>query len=262
MRYIVIIILLLISHDLFSQKQIRDKASEAQEKRQVYKEWGDWRPKAKRVLGVPTNPAYWTVWSWTQKNNRYRRGKDIRPLKSDGEENQRNLLNMQLKNTAKKLREETDKQKELNLKEYAHITSLTSQGDPLYLLYYKKRLKNLIEIRAYLPFLLEYFSRFENFSNAQQQTIEDMYDEFQVLQDKLEVSHSSDMDRGKRFLNYHEIMLDLRKLERKMGSYSHNQIRLKEIRTKTNRRMNSINLTEMNDRERFRQMILNNPDFN
>lgn len=255
--------LLLISHNIIAQKNIRDKASEAQEKRQVYLEWGDWRPRPNRVLGVPTNPAYYTVWQWSPTNRRYRRGQDIRPLKADGEENQRNLLNWQLRENAEKLRKETDIQKDLNLNEFAHITSVTSTVDPLYLIYYKKRLKKLLEVQDYLSFLLEYFSDMNSFSSSQRKIIEDMYDEFEVLQEKLSVSHGANMDRGKRFINYHEIMLDLRKLERKIGSYKHNQIRLTETRKKIRRK---IRQTEeipegMNDRERFNRIISNNPDF-
>lgn len=260
---LLILMLLFLSHDLYSQKQIRDKASEAQEKRQVYMQWGDWRPKARRVLGVPTNPAYFTVWQWSPTNRRYRSGDDIRPLKADGEENQRNVLNWQLRENAEALKKETDEQKDLNLNEFAHITSATSNADPLYLIYYKKRLKNLLDINNYWLFIVEYFPELELPSSSQRKVIEDMHDEFQVLQEKLKVSHGSNMDRGKRFLNYHEIMLDLRRLERKIGSYKHNQVRLKETRNNINTkiRQNQTIPEGMNDRERFNRIISNNPDF-
>lgn len=263
MRLRILTIMMFSFHIATAQtiEPLEDKAAVGQEKRQVYREWGSWHPENKKWY---KNPRGWLlhhmVWKWNSTNKNYKKGEDIRPLKEDGEETQRTLLQYQLKEETDKVLEETKILEKEHLLELNHVINETAKTDPMYLLYYRKRLKPLREIGEFSDFKEHY--KIPSLNDEQK---EEFYEQFEILKDKLDMSYHIDMPRGKRFLNYHEIFRDLRDLEDNMTRLNRSNENLLRIRTKSKHRFNkskpfnnSNNQEEINDLKRFEEMIIDN----
>lgn len=208
-------------------KRIIDPALIAQEKRMVFQEWNDWKPDAKtKILGINTgwntNPKYTIVWGWTapKRNQRYRKGEDIRPLKPTGLETQRFAKLKLMENQAENIKKSIDTIYKRSLADMAHNTHLTASADPLYLLYYRRMLEPLQKFP-------------ENPSTAIQWGIKNPAvlvqlkntGQYKQLQEKLllaketyEQGRKLDMPRGKRFLMYHKALMNWREFQRMLFS--------------------------------------------
>lgn len=246
---------------MYSQRVIKDLSAEAMEKRMVFQAWGEFRPNANRILGIPTNPAYYEAWEFRPSNRRYRRGPDIRPLKPGGEESQRmfKLVGIELSSDRKK--RDTDDLKEDNLTEISHISEVTSEVDPLYNLYYKKTLKH-INHSSQVAFRLTYYGHLGSNSRIETELMETLYKRHSLLNNKYGLIKNTDMPRGKRFLAYHDLMLELRELEKHIAIAINKQKKDKIILNKLDNDINiDNNIQPLSDRERFIQMTLDNPIF-
>lgn len=226
MQKIGIILLFFLSYSFFSQKRLYDPTIVAQEKRQVFESWGDWRPYPKYVLGIQTNFNYATVWGWLApaRNRRYKNGADIRPLKVGGIETQR-LAEVKLQEEeTKKIKLEIDSIYKRNVQYFAHWTEKTVDADPLWILYYKRMLRPLNEMNM-KP------SNYQEWGFKDQKTYEFMkrmglLDNLQRKLDLLKanytIARTLPMPRGKRFLKYHKCLIEWRELK-SMISHGENQ---------------------------------------
>ena len=208
---------------LYSQNILNDPSIVAQHKRQVFESWGDWRPYPKYLLGVQTNFAYATVWGWLSPsiNQSYKNGTDIRPLKPTGLEVQR-LINTELqKLEVGKIKVEVDTLYKRNVQDLAHWTSATVDADPLWLLYYKRMLNPL----KYFPQFPQDYNEWqlkdeETFQQLKRiGAINRLQEKLNLLKDKYQISRTVDMPRGKRFLMYHETLVDWRKFINEIKSF-------------------------------------------
>lgn len=196
-------------------KKLNDPSIVAQHKRQVFEAWGDWRPYPKYLFGVQTNFAYATVWGWLapQRNRDYKDGSDIRPLKPTGLEVQR-LVELEVqRKEAEKIKIEVDTLYKRNLQDFAHWTSVTSDADPLWLLYYKRMLIPLKEFPAnpqnFMQWQLKDDKTYQNMLAFGE--IDYLKEQLDLLKDQYDNSRTLDMPRGKRFLMYHETLIGWRK---------------------------------------------------
>lgn len=224
MKKTILPLAMIVSTIAFSQvKRLNDPSIVAQEKRQVFERWGDWRPYPKYVLGIQTNFAYATVWGWLspQRNRNYKNGADIRPLRVGGEETQRLALAEAERAKAEIIAKETDTLQKRAIQEFAHITSVTASADVLWLLYYKSALKPLENFPAepanYLQWRLPNAKTYDMLKGLGM--IDDLQSELNLLKEKYDQSRTVDMPRGKRFIMYTETLLGWRRFITKIKRY-------------------------------------------
>ena len=206
-------------------KRLNDPSIVAHNKRMVFQSWGDFRPYPKYTLGIQTNFAYATVWGWLapSRNRDYKNGADIRPLKPTGLEVQRFAeLEFQRKE-AEKIKLQVDTLYTRNVQDFAHWTSATAEADPLWLLYYKRMLKQLREFpetpQNFIQWRLKDDKTYQ--SMLANGGIETLQRELDLLKDKYKNSRTLDMPRGKRFLMYHETLIEWRKFNDKLRALNH-----------------------------------------
>lgn len=196
-------------------QRLKDPHIVGQEKRQVFQQWGDWRPNPKYFLGIQTNLAYATVWGWIapQRNRDYRNGADIRPLSPAGLQNQRYASTLLEEKETEKVLEEIKSVYSHAIDEQLHYSSATVPTDPLYLLYYKPMLKDLQEFNTDSPIPLQWgftsTAAFESFQRLGM--MGEIKRKLDVLQDRLELAKSMEIPRGKRIMMFHECLIEWRK---------------------------------------------------
>lgn len=209
-----------------SYKRLYDPSIVAQEKRQVFAGgWGDWRPYPKYFLGVQTNFNYATIWGmWAPQHNKdYKNGPDIRPLKPNGgEEVLRQLLTAEQESQTKKIDLRVDSLHARNMADYAYWTAYTVDADPLWLLYFKRKLKPVYAMAdhplTYWEWGLpnqEIYDQLVQFG-----TIERFQQELDVIKDKYYQCRHMDMPRGKRFLMYIDTYKRWRKFRNSISLYN------------------------------------------
>lgn len=204
-------------------KKLNDPSIVAQHKRQVFESWGDFRPYPKYVLGVQTNFAYATVWGWLspRRNQDYKNGADIRPLKPTGLEVQR-LAELELeRKEAEIIKKQVDSLYNRNLQDFAHWTSATVDADPLWLLYYKKMLSPLNQFpekpQSYIQWGLKDQKTYEQLLGNG--GIEKLQETLDLLKDQYKNSRTQQMPRGKRFLMYHNTLIAWRDFKKSFRGY-------------------------------------------
>lgn len=216
-----------ISIFTFSQvsvKKLNDPAIVAQHKRMVFESWGNFKPDPKYVLGIQTNFAYATVWGWMAPsiNRDYKDGSDIRPLKPTGIEVQR-LAELEIQRSeADKIKKEADTIYKRNVQDFAHWTSATVNADPLWLLYYKAMLKPLRDFPENPQNFLEWQLKDDKTYQTMKTngSIDNLKEKLDLLKDQYSKSRTLDMPRGKRFLLYHETLIEWRKFIKQLRSFN------------------------------------------
>jgi hypothetical protein len=211
---------LLLSFQIKGQsvKRVQDPNIVAQEKRQVFQQWGEWRPYPNyNFFGIQTNIAYMNIWGWLSPrvNRDYKRGSDIRPLGPAGLQNQRYVSTKQEESETEKVLKEVRDVYNVHLDEQLHYSSVTVPTDPLYLLYYKTMLKDLQEFDTNSPIASQWgftnteaFERFERLG-----MMGESKRKLDVLQNRLELSKSMEIPRGKRIMMWHECLVEWRKIK-------------------------------------------------
>lgn len=227
------IFFLLIGFFSFAQNRLNDPSIVAQHKRMVFERWGDWRPYPKYTrigfIKIQTNFAYGTIWGSgnfiaPKRNVRYRKGADIRPLRVGGKEMLRQGAVQLQQNRAESLAKSVDTVYSRNVADFAHWTHLTAKADPLWLLYYKRMLRPLMEfpddvekdVRA-----VKYMKRFniEDWRDLYNKDPwwEQMQDVLKIMKDELKFVQKTDMPRGKRILLYHRILRKWRVFDERLN---------------------------------------------
>lgn len=210
--YVLLVIVTCVSFTSFSQKKINDKTLNAQERRQVFIRWGDWQPPAKWVLGMQINQAHSRVWGWSgpSANRRYKNGSDIRPLAPLGTQTLRGLALIEQERISTLMVEETNELARLAEREILYHSSVTAKVDPLYLLYFSKTLKPIIDYN--LMYFNEHIKNPEVFNYLDEIGVFDAHDRrMRILVDRLNGLFKSDMERGQRIIGYHNILEAFRK---------------------------------------------------
>jgi len=217
-----------------SVKRLNDPSIVAQHKRMTFESWGDWRPYPKYFLGIQTNFAYATVWGiWAPKINReYKDGEDIRPLKPTGEQNLRFAQLKFQEEEAKKIKAASDTIYKRSVQDLAHWTSATVDADPLWLLYYKRMLKPITEIpdtpQNFMEWRLKDQATYDALNTTG--TLKRLQEELDLIKEKYSMSRSMDMPRGKRFLMYHETLIQWRKFIQELRKHNNKTTLLLEYK--------------------------------
>lgn len=259
MRVFFLMLLLTFSSIVTAQRRLYDPTIVSQEKRQVFESWGDWRPYGKWRFGIQTNFNYATVWGWLApaRNRRYKKGGDIRPLKPDGIEMQRlGEVKLQEEQT-KQIKVEIDSLYKRNMQDFAHWTPLTVDADPLWLLYYKRMLRPLNDFPDNPSDYRQWGFKDDDTYQVLKQTggIDFLQKKLDLLKDKYKVSRSVAMPRGKRFIMYHECLLDWRKFKEILSEHKQRSNLLLEYKSLFDKTKNIINSNRKTDVEIVRQVI-------
>lgn len=245
----------------------------AQEKRQVFQQWGDWQPKGKYFLGIQYNWHYTMVWGWAapSRNRDYRDGKDIRPLSPTGLQNQRYASTLIQEEQTDKIKEHSDIVHDETFDEYMHISSLSTEADPLYILYYKRSLRDLLNSEAIND--SNKWNKLEEIGmnrgtylryavNHNYGVIDKLVLDIGTLADKYKIARTVDMPRGKRILMYHECLVEWRQIIRYIG-YLNNQslfIQRAEKKINTVKRKSKIpGAKQRRDAEILHDILMSNP---
>jgi len=210
-----------------AQRIIKDPHITAQEERMVFKRWGNfmpyptykktWTPFGWIKTGIQTNWHYTMTWgngAWLSgkggksKYQGYLNGPDMRPLGPIGPQTQRMALNTILQETSSAHKKHSDSLRNAALSEYANNSGLLSGIDPLWLLYYRRELRKLIDYSQ--------GSAADGLSEREKQYLSEtgvtdwFDDEMMRMQERLDAAHGADMDRGGRVLAYHRILKEYR----------------------------------------------------
>ena len=188
-----------------AQMVIHDQSIIYQQERMVFKQWdkNDFTPKPGFLH---TNPLYWLTWAWypDYKNT------DLRPLGPVGPQTQRLALVAALQNTENAYKLQADTFRNTAVSEAVNYSGLLSDADPLWLLYYSKELKDLINQQD-ADLLNGISAKVRNYLQTSG-TYQWYLDESHSLQERLQTARTTTLDRGSRILTYHRLLNDYRKL--------------------------------------------------
>lgn len=232
MKYL-LIICLLCPGTLFAQQLVKDEAMRYQQERMVYKQWDQDKFKpGSGFLGL--NPYYWLTWGLFNPN--YHK-KDLRPLSAAGPQTKRLGLTAAMQNTDDKYKLQADTLGTQGLSGIANQSGLVTPADPLWLLYYSKELRPVLEntpagiLNKLPPDVRETV------------TGEGLYawykHELDSLKERIEGARSANMDRGARILAYHRMLQEYRTLEatwatRTASAQKHTALTDQQKKVKTN----------------------------
>ncbi len=223
------------------QTPIHDKAIVAQQERMVFKQWDEDKffPEPNRVLGIPTNPIWYSTWALHPNYPDL----DRRPLSPAGEQTQRLGLAAAMQMSSTYYKQHSDTVRNLATAEMARISGALSAADPLYQLYYKKELKPLEDPTS---------SAFQGISHEVVSYMTDhgayqwYLNNMGSLSERYDFARSLDMERGQRILMYHRIMLEMRDV-------------LKKWQYKLDMSSNMLAFRKLNDRKTSGEIILSDP---
>jgi hypothetical protein len=206
MKYFLITLMMCFTmQSIKAQRAIEDKAMFYQQERMVYKQWdrGKFEPGS-GWLGI--NPYYWLTWGLHPNYP----DTDRRPLSSWGPQTQRLGMVGVMNSTSGGYKLEADTLRNTALLELTNFSGSLSSTDPLWLLYYSKELKPVLEysdatILGTLPAIVRakvisegIFSWYKN--------------ELDVLKERINGARNVNMDRSSRILAYHRLLNEYRLL--------------------------------------------------
>lgn len=217
---LILLIVLLIQGIALAQfgggvRRLKDPHIVAQEKRQVFQQWGNWLPAPKYFLGIQTSVNHALVWGWMSpdRNQDYRKGPDIRPLSPTGLQNQRYASTYAQEQQTRQILEFSNSVYNEAVSEFAHNEGVLSPTDPLYQLYYKRMLSPLENFDVESSYYTDWGFKSQSAYNEARRTksLDKIKEKIEVTQEKYTTAKKMDMPRGKRLLQYHECLLEWRK---------------------------------------------------
>ena len=248
--------------------RVKDPHIVAQEKRQVFQQWGNWLPNPNyNFFGIQTNVHYMLVWGWLapERNRDYRNGSDIRPLSGAGLQNQRMASSVMQERRTQDVLAQIRNVHSTALAEQLHYSSVTVPADPLYVLYYRPMLKKLENFNTSTSNYSDWgftnvraFERFERLGllGVSKRNLD-------LMQDNLHLAKTMEIPRGKRIMMFHDCLVSWRKhqsyiayLNRQGSSAIKSQDRLESLRSV---KRNGTNNKPRTDSEIFEEVLLSNP---
>ena len=189
-----------------SQSVIDDESLRYQQQRMVYLQWDQNKFTPKSGF-LSLNPYYWLTWGWFYPNYH---NTDLRPLSTSGPQTQRLALVGSLNTIDGKYKVQSDTVRNTMLSEMAAQSGAASSTDPLWLLYYQKQFRPVLNYSA--ATLLGGLST----QVSTQLVSEGLYSwytgELARLKQRIEGAHDADMDRGSRILAYYRLLQEYQQL--------------------------------------------------
>jgi hypothetical protein len=190
----------------YAQEEINDQPIIYQEQRMVFQQWnqGDFTPKAGFL---DLNPYYWLIWGLFYPNYH---DTDRRPLSATGPQTQRLALVGTMNSTDNSYKKYSDTVRNTALSNIANQTGSISGLDPLWLLYYNQQFSSVIN---YTPAsVLLGLSTQASAKLISEGTYGWYLNELNMLKERVQGAHTSDMDRGSRIMAYYRLLKEYRVL--------------------------------------------------
>jgi len=208
MKYLILMIVspLLLFCKCLAQSQTNDEAFRYQEQRMVYQQWD--QKKFKPTSGfLGLNPYYWLTWGFFYPN--YHKT-DLRPLSGSGPQTQRLALVAAMNSTDDKYKLQSDTVRNTALSQLSSQTGLISDADPLWFLYYNNEFKPVLSNST--TSILAGLSPQVVTKLMSEGTYNWYKNELDMLKERIDGAHTTNMDRGSRILAYYRLLQDYRKI--------------------------------------------------
>jgi len=205
-KLIILCCFLAVGWRSYAQEEVKDQPIIYQEQRMVYQQWNqkDFTPTA-GFLSL--NPYYWLVWGLFYPN--YHKT-DRRPLSATGPQTQRLTLVGTQNSTDDSYKQNSDTVRNTALSTIANQSGLASDFDPLWLLYYNQEFSPVLN---YTPgSILVGLSPQASAKLVSEGTYSWYLNELNMLKERVQGAHTSDMDRGSRIMAYYRLLKEYRKL--------------------------------------------------
>mgnify|MGYP000009055276 FL=1 len=211
--------------------------------------WGD-------ILGMNLGVVSGDI----RRNQRYKNGRDIRPLGPYGQETQRQAKLLLMQKEAELAKKQMDSVYSRSMADLAHYTHLTAKADPMYLLYYKRMLMPLANFPDQPLTYQEWgFTSPSAFRKAKETgQIEPLQQKLDILKGMYEKALKLDMPRGKRILMYHKAMMGWREFVTMVRNCNqNNKFLLQNNKIRKNAQYTLDDFEEFYDDAQIMQEILN-----
>ncbi|MDT3401280.1 hypothetical protein [Mucilaginibacter terrae] len=201
-----LLILLLLQQVAHAQQMVKDDAMIYQQQRMVFQQW-DQNKFTPKPGFLSLNPYYWLTWGLFHPN--YHKT-DRRPLSATGPQTQRLALVGTMNSIDGRYKLQSDTVRNTALSEIANHSEMITAADPLWQLYYSQQLRPVLNfsvasILAGLPPAVS--------AKVSEEGLLNWYiSELEMLRERVQAAHSTDMDRGARIMSYHRLLLEYRKL--------------------------------------------------
>lgn len=202
----VLLLLLASLQQTSAQSVVQDQSLRYQQERMVYLQWD--QKKFTPTSGfLSLNPYYWLVWGLFHPDYHQT---DRRPLSATGPQTQRLALVAALNATDYSYKLQSDTVRNTALSEIANQTGLITDADPLWQLYYQRELDPVINhsqtriLAGLSPAVTQelltdgFYAWYQN--------------ELDMLKERIDAAHTTNMDRGSRIMAYHRYLMEYRKL--------------------------------------------------
>lgn len=188
------------------QQSIKDDAITYQQQRMVFQQW-DQNKFTPKAGFLSLNPYYWLTWGLFHPNYH---NTDRRPLSAAGPQTQRLAMVGTMNTIDSKYKLQSDTVRNTALSEIANQSGYLTEADPLWRLYYSKQLSPVLNFSV--PAVLAGLSPAVSAKLTGEGLLDWYVNELQMLRERVEAAHTTDMDRGARIMAYHRLLLEYRKL--------------------------------------------------
>ena len=189
----------------YAQMYVNDKSVIYQQERMVFKQWNqnDFTPTHGFLW---LNPLYWLTWAWFPNYHKT----DLRPLSPSGPQTQRLALAAAMQNTDNAYKMQADTLRNTAVSEALNYSGLVTSADPLWLLYYSKEFKDLLnqqdgQLLSGVSFKVQNYL-------VSSGTYAWYLEESHSLAERLNTARNTILDRGARILTYYRLLAEYRKL--------------------------------------------------
>ena len=189
-----------------AQSAVADKSIRYQQERMVFKQWdkNKFTPTS-GFLGL--NPLYWLTWGLFHPS--YHKT-DLRPLSANGPQTQRLGLVAAMNATDNNYKLQSDTVRNTALSEMAGQSGLITGADPLWLLYYSREFRPVLN-NSMATILAGLSPRVSG--RLMSEGLYSWYkSELDRLKERIEGAHNADMDRGARIMAYYRLLKEYRTL--------------------------------------------------
>lgn len=189
-----------------AQQSVKDEAITYQQQRMVFAQW-DQNKFTPKAGFLSLNPYYWLTWGLFHPNYH---NTDRRPLSASGPQTQRLALVGTMNTIDGKYKLQSDTVRNTALSEIVNQSGLLTAADPLWRLYYSSQLSPVLNYSV--PAILSGLSPAVSAKLLSEGLVSWYTHELEMLRERVEAAHTTDMDRGARIMAYHRLLLEYRKL--------------------------------------------------
>lgn len=203
-KLLIVVAVLFLAKGLNAQRTINDRSIRYQQERMVFKQWN--RDRFSPEPGfLYTNPLYWMTWALHPNYPKT----DLRPLGPAGPQTQRLGLVLAMQNTENSYKKHSDTLSNTAISEAVNYSSIFSSTDPLWLWYYGREFRPLLEMDQNV--ILDGIGLRERDYLVRSGVYLWFVEEAMAIRERLEAAMTTTVDRGSRITAYHRLLGEYRK---------------------------------------------------